>query len=108
MEKFRALEKHTFFFGNVLVGNTAIHRANRGALFLIEESYALRALLRNDVVDVVRDGIAGFSTRSLPFHTALIDRGVRALRFARAAVDALFRNLRRHPDLSRFGNYRQL
>src|SRR6516225_7412675 len=81
--------------GNIRVGNTAVYRTNGRALFLLEEANALGAFLGSYIVNVFLDrGIA--RPVEFPRRASLVDGGVRALGFARAAVDALFSNQRRH------------
>src|SRR5262249_24754625 len=63
---------------------------------VVVEPDALRALLRNDVEDIVRDRGVHRPVRRLPLDPALVDRGVGALRLTRPAVDALVRDDRRH------------
>src|ERR1700719_933883 len=90
-----ALDQYLFGFGNVRVGDAAIDRAHRGALFLIEEADALGAFVGDDVIDVFLDRRLGRAVE-FPLRAALVNRGVGALRLARAAVDAFFCYQRGH------------
>jgi hypothetical protein len=81
--------------GNIWVGNTAVYRTNRRALFLVEEADTLGAFLGSYIVDVFLDRGIGRPIK-FPRRSSLVDGGVWALWFARAAVDALFSNQRRH------------
>ncbi|MBP1690401.1 MAG: hypothetical protein H6Q34_974 [Deltaproteobacteria bacterium] len=85
--------------GIIGIRHTAIDRADCGTLLLIEETDALSALLRHDVIDVPSDrGV--FLSIVLPLSAAFVDRRIRALWLTRAAVDAFFRNYRGHRDSS--------
>src|SRR5579885_156812 len=95
MELLGALDQYFLALGNVGVGDTAIHGADRGALFLVKETDAFGAFLRNNVIDVFLQCGARLSIE-LPGCAAFIDGGIRALRLARAAVNAFFRNQCRH------------
>src|SRR5688572_23526956 len=70
------------------IRHAAVHGTDGGALLLIEEADALRALLRHDVVHVLRERRAAFAA-AVPRSAALVDRRVGAFRLAGAAVDAL-------------------
>src|SRR5580700_2860712 len=95
MEHASAFDQHLFGLGNVWIGDAAIDRAYRRALFLVEEADALGAFVGDDVVDVFFDRRLGRAIE-FPLRAALVNRGVRALRLARAAVDAFFCNQRGH------------
>src|SRR5439155_12672640 len=69
-----------------------------GARLLVVEADALGALLGDDVEDVVGDRRMHRPVGRLPLDPALVDGGVRALRLAGAAVDALAGDDRRHPS----------
>jgi hypothetical protein len=77
------------------IRNAAIDRANRGALLLIEEPDALRALLGDDVIDV-RGNRGMLVAVVLPLCPAFVNGRVGALRLACSAVDAFFRDHRGH------------
>src|ERR1700674_270438 len=55
MEHASALDQNLFGLGNVGIGDAAIDRAHRRALFLIEEADALGAFVGDDVIDVFLD-----------------------------------------------------
>src|SRR5579875_1313596 len=86
---FGALDQHFFAFGAVWVRNAAIHRADNGTLFAVEKSDTLRALVWNDVVDVLLERRMDYSVQ-LPRFTALVDCVIGAFPFARSAVDTFF------------------
>ena len=69
----------------VRIRHAAVHRADRGALFLVEVADAFGAFFRNDIVEIIRQGVEHLAVK-LVLHAAGIDRGVRAFRFARAAA----------------------
>src|SRR5262245_5051441 len=81
--------------GVVRVGDAAVDGAHDGALLLIEEADALGALLGYDLVDILADGWMGRPV-VLPRAPPLVDRRVRTLRLAGAAVDAFRGDHRRH------------
>src|SRR5271156_6639280 len=89
MQHASALDQHLFGFWDVWIGDAAIDRADRGALFLIEEADALGALVGDYVIDVVLDRRMGRSVE-FPLRAALVNRGVGTLGLARTAVDAFF------------------
>src|SRR6185369_7746225 len=66
------------------IGHATVHRTHRRALFLVEEPDAFRALLGNDVVDVLRQ--RGVRPVVLEGGAALVDGRVRTLGLAGAAV----------------------
>src|SRR5271155_1746967 len=95
MQHARTLDQHLFGLRNVGIRNAAIHRAYRGALLLIEEADALGAFVGDNIIDVFLDrGLV--SAVEFPLRAAFINRGVRALRLASTAVDALFCYQRGH------------
>src|SRR6202167_5344926 len=95
MQHARSLDQHLFGLGNVGIGVAANDRAYGRALLLIEEADALGALVGDDVVDVVLDrGLV--RAVEFPLRAAFIDRGVRAFRLARTAVNAFFSYQRGH------------
>jgi hypothetical protein len=71
---------------------------------VVVEANAFGAFGGNYVVDVLSDGGALLAVK-FPFHPARINRGIRTLGLAGAAVDALARDGRRHwksqPRISR-------
>jgi len=71
------------------------HRADRGARFVIVEADAFSALLRDDVKNVLGDRRV-LHAIEVPLNATLINRGVRALGLARAAIDAFRSNNRCH------------
>src|SRR5262245_40880349 len=81
--------------GVIRVGDAAVDRADCRALFLVEEAHALGAFLGDDVIDVLRKRWLAIAA-VLPLGAALVDRRVRALGLARAAVDALLGDHRGH------------
>jgi hypothetical protein len=95
MQRLGTLEQHGLAFRNIRVGNTAVDGTYRRTCFMIEKAYAFRALLRHDVENVVGNGRMLLAV-VLPLHTTLIDGGIRALGLARAAVNALGSDYRRH------------
>src|SRR5277367_569238 len=95
MEYARAFDQHRFGLRNIRVRDTAIDRAYRGALFLVEEADALSAFVRHDIIDVFLDRRLVRAVE-FPLRAAFVNRGVRAFRLARAAVDALFCYQGRH------------
>jgi len=80
---------------NIWVGNAAVYRAYGRALFLVEEADALGALLWSNVINVFLDRGVGRPVE-FPRRASLVNGCVWALGFARAAVDTLFSNQRRH------------
>src|ERR1035437_9726781 len=89
MEHASALNKDLFGLGNVGVRDAAIDRANRRALFLVEEADAFGAFVGDDIVEVVLDRGRGRAVE-LALRAAFVNRGVRAFRLARTAVNAFF------------------
>src|SRR5262245_6211599 len=77
------------------IRHAAVDRADRRALLLVEKPDALRALLGDNVIDVLLEGGMALPV-VLPRGPALVDRRVRALGLAGAAVDALCGDHRRH------------
>ena len=95
MDLFRASEEHVFGLGMVRIRDAAVDRADGGALFLIEVTDALGAFARDDVVEIIRNGVV-LTAFEIILGSAGLDGGVRALGFAGAAVDAFFGDLRSH------------
>ena len=91
MELARALDKRRLLLWEVRVGNAAIDRACRGALFLVEETDAFAALVGRNVIDVLpkRRMLAAVQ---LPTLSALVNRVVRACRLACTTIDTRLRN----------------
>src|SRR5262245_196059 len=81
--------------GVVWIGHAAVDRADRRALFLVEEAHALGAFRGDDVIDVLGERRLAVAA-VLPLGAALVDRRVRALGLACAAVDALLGDHRGH------------
>jgi len=102
MEFLCAFDQGLFGLRIVGIGNAAINRAYRRALFLIEKPDAFGALVRSDVIRVLLDGVVEFAVE-FPWSAAFVDGGVRALRFTRAAVDAFLRDECRHFPLFESG-----
>src|SRR5262245_47918171 len=99
MQLFGARDQDLLGLRNFRIGNADVDRAHGRARLLIEEADALGALLRDDVEDVIRErGV--LDAVLLPLDAALVDGRVRALRLARAAVDALGSDHRRHRSTS--------
>src|SRR3989442_5261900 len=96
MERAGALEQHRLALWQRGVGHAAVDRADLGARLLVVEADALGTLLGDDVEDVVGDRRMHRPVGCLPLDPALVDGGVRALRLAGAAVDALAGDDRRH------------
>src|SRR5262249_26960575 len=94
----------------VRVRHTAVHWAHCGALLLVEEANALGALLGHDVIEVLGERRVRLAV-VLPRAPALVDRGVRALGLARAAIDALLGDHRGHggrpPPTTRCGEHKR-
>src|SRR5262249_16905 len=107
MDGARLREQLLLGLGVVRIRHAAVHGTHRGALLLIEKAHALRALLRDDVINVLLEGGMALPV-ALPRRAALVDGGVRALRLARPAVDALRSDHRRHGTTSSAGLYRAL
>ena len=97
MKFFRALDQNLFALEVVGVRDAAIHRTHRRARLVIIEAHALGALGGHDVVDVLGKRRRGDAVE-LPRHTAGINRGVGAFRFASSAVNTLVGDDRRHPE----------
>ena len=94
-------------FAAVWIRNTAVHRTNRGALGLFVKAFAFRAFIRDDEIDIVRDGgllIGGMGSTPVgsanqttqggtlsvgPRNTAFVNRIVRTFGFAGPAINAL-------------------
>src|SRR5512139_837555 len=91
--------EHLFALDMVRVRHAAIHRANRRALLLVKVPHTLCALLRDDIIEIVRKRIKHLPL-VLVLHSPGVNRRVRALGFARAAVDALFGYHRGHSETS--------
>src|SRR5882724_10813245 len=96
MERPGALEEQRLALRPLGVGHAAVDRADLGARLLVVEDDALGALLGDDVEDVVGDGRMHRAIGRLPFHAALVDGGVGALRLAGPAVDAFAGDHGRH------------
>src|SRR5215469_2754913 len=97
MQDAGALEQHLFGFGIIGIGDTAIDGADRGALLLVEEADALGALDGRDVIDVLLQWGIGRAVE-FPVGAAFINRGVRALGLACAAVDTFLGDQGGHPE----------
>src|SRR5208337_2995041 len=95
MEHASALDKDLFGLGNLGVRKAAIDRANRRALFLVEEADAFGAFVGDDIVEVVPDRGRGRAVE-FPLRAAFVNRGVGAFRLARTAVNAFFCYYRSH------------
>ena len=80
-------------FGVLRVGDTAIHRAYRGALFLIEKTDALGAFVGNDVVDILLERRMMVAVQ-FPLGAAFINRRIRAFGFAGPAIDTFLSDYR--------------
>src|SRR5690348_1403517 len=88
MQFLRALDQRFLGFWIFRIGDAAVHRAYRRALFLIKEPDAFGALVGNDVIDVLHE--RGMSRAvQFPFGRAFVNRGVGAFGLAGTAVDAL-------------------
>src|SRR5690349_1934979 len=99
MDRARLREQLLLGLGVVGIRHAAVDGTHGGALLLVEKAHALRALLGNDVVNVLLEG--GMALPVVPpCRAALVDGGVRALRLARPAVDALRSDHRRHGTTS--------
>ena len=88
MDFFCPLEKHFFAFNVIRVWNAAINGADCRALLLIKMSDAFRAFFRNDVIEIVREGIVHGALK-LPLSSASVNCRVRTFRLACAAVNTL-------------------
>src|SRR5437867_3519310 len=95
MDDARLGEELLLALGIIRIRDAAVDGTHGGALLLVEKADALRALLRDDVINVLLKGGLTLAVR-LPRRAALVDRRVRALGLAGAAVDALGRDRRRH------------
>ena len=61
MNLLRSCHKLFFRFHAIRIRHAAIHRADGGALFLVEVAYAFRAFFRNDIVEILGKRIIGFA-----------------------------------------------
>ncbi len=95
MERTRTRDKGRFPLLDGGVGDATIDRAYHRALLPAKKTDALAALFRRDVIDVLPERRI-FRAVGFPFLSALVNRVVRARRRAKAAIDALFGNQRRH------------
>src|SRR5437667_3632572 len=95
MQLTRALQQYRLGFRIRGIRDTAIDRAYRRAGFMIVKPYAFSTFRWNDVIDVLCDSGTRY-TVEVPLDTAAVDGSIRALRLARAAVDALARNFGGH------------
>src|SRR5581483_8982935 len=82
-------DEHAFGLRDVRIGHAAVDRTDRRAGLVVVEPDALGALLGHDVEDLVRDRGPLRPVERIPLDAALVDRRVRALGLAGAAVDAL-------------------
>ena len=95
MQHFRALDQNFLGLGDCRIGDAAIDRTYRRALLLVEETYALGALVGDNIIDVLLDRRRGGAVQ-FPSRAALVDCGVGAFGLARAAIDAFFSYQRGH------------
>src|SRR5437867_12925579 len=95
VDRARLGEELLLRLGIVGVRHAAVDRAHRRALLLIEKPDALRALLGDDVIDVLLEGGMALPV-VLPGNPAFVDGRVRALGLTGPAVDALGSDHRRH------------
>jgi hypothetical protein len=97
-----------------LIRYTTIHRANRRTLRLLMKSLTFRALVRNNIIRIHTDrrmplicirrasikqregSLHARTIRDRPLYPAFIDRIIRTLRLASAAVDTFFGYFDRH------------
>src|SRR5579885_219035 len=96
MQRPRPRQQHLVRLRPRRIRHAAVHRTHRRTRLVIVKPHALRALLRHDVEDVVRQRRVHRPVGRLPLHSPLVDGRVRTLRLAGAAVDALARDHRRH------------
>jgi hypothetical protein len=90
-----AIQQLFFRLDPVGIGHAAIDRTDRGALFTLEVPDAFGALLRDDIVEIVRKGFV-FLAVQLPGNASGIDGGIRTLGFARTAIDTFLCYQRSH------------
>src|SRR5205814_6076571 len=95
VDRARLGEELLLRLGIVGVRHAAVDRTHRRALLLIEKPDALRALLGDDVIDVLLQGGMALPL-VLPGDPAFVDGRVRALGLTGPAVDALGSDHRRH------------
>src|SRR5262245_6954946 len=86
----------------VRVGHAAVDGAHGGALLLIEEADAFRALAGDDEIHILRERGVRLPL-VIVLRAAFVDGGVRALRLAGPAVDACLGDHRRHASTPRTG-----
>ena len=99
MKLLRALQKRRLPLRKAGIRYTAVNRACRRALFPFEKTHALAALVGRDVIDVLAERRMLFAGES-PLLSAPVNCVVGTHRHASAAIDALFRNQRRHENLA--------
>src|SRR5213593_4389015 len=95
VDRARLGEELPLRLGILGVRHAAVDRTHRRALLLIEKPDALRALLGDDVIDVLLQGGMALPL-VLPGDPAFVDGRVRALGLTGPAVDALGSDHRRH------------
>ena len=100
MERAGPGDEDIFGFGNLWIGNAAVHRAYCGAFLVIEETNAFGAFVGRDKIDVLGERRAHF-TVEFGALAAFIDCVIRASRQTRSAIDTFFRNKRRHSEIRR-------
>jgi hypothetical protein len=95
MERAHTRDKRRFLLRDGGVGNAAIDRAYHRALLPVEKANALAAFVGRDVIDVLPKRRI-FLAVELPLLSAFVNRAVGARWRAKAAIDALFGDQRRH------------
>src|SRR3990172_942617 len=95
MQLLGARDENLFRLRAVGIRNAHVDGTDGRTRFVIVKPHALRALLRHDIEDVLCQGGMRHAIQ-LPGHPALVNGGIRALRLASAAVDALGGDYRGH------------